>query len=123
MSELSVKHKIMKFLYGLGLKNFGEELLAELLQGSPEWFEIAESIMETDDIESRAEIINQITAKGYLDRAPQKQRLLELVYAFMRKGSSDERRSIVKSVFQGVQKRLDPGGVQRPRQQAYHAHQ
>ena len=44
--SLTFKQKVMKTLYGLGLKNFGPELLNDLKRGSPEWFEVVDGLLE-----------------------------------------------------------------------------
>ena len=60
MSDLTFKQKIMKTLYGLGLKNFGPELLSELKRGSAAWFGIAEGLLDSNDLESRKKVVQQL---------------------------------------------------------------
>ena len=91
--------KIKEFLYKMGFSKFGTDLLRFHRKGSEEWFEMAGKLFDGKDMEGRKLLTQQITMKGFFEKYPKRQRLMDLMLEFMRHGVGDEKRAILKFIF------------------------
>lgn len=100
MADMSFKQKIFKTLYGMGLKNFGSELLSDMKKGSPAWVEFAQSLLESNDYPTRKIALKQLMSKSMLGRHRSKDQLLTLLLEFLSNTHSiaDEKKAVLKFI-------------------------
>ena len=100
--ELTFKLKVLKGLYGMGLKNFGPTLLTELKKGGPEWTLFVQTLLQGEDWASRKVALQQLTSKGFLEKNKDRERYLQMIYAILQKGLGEEKRVALKFVDQNL---------------------
>jgi hypothetical protein len=101
--QLTFKQKMLKTLYGMGMKNFGPSLLGELKKGGLEWQSFVHQLLEGNDYPTRKIVVKQLTSRAFVERSPQKAKLIALMMDFLGKGLGDEKREIVKFIDQNLQ--------------------
>ena len=111
MAEPTIIYKLKKFLYGMGLKHFGPEVLADIERGSPDWIEFASGLIEANDLPTRKEMIRQLTAKGTLENSVHKRKLIDLLLEYLDRGHGDEKRTVLR--FIGANLKLFPADDDR----------
>ena len=100
--ELPFKLKVFKSLYGMGLKNFGAMLLAELRKGGPEWMLFVQQLLAGSDYPTRKIALQQLTGRGFLEKHKEKARLMAMLLEFLGKGLGDEKRMVLKFIEQNL---------------------
>src|SRR5688572_26326363 len=99
---LTFKHKVLKGLYGMGMKNFGPTLLSELKKGSPEWTVFVQNLMQGEDYASRKVALQQLTTKGFIEKAKNRETYLSMIFTVLQKGLGEEKRVTLKFVEQNL---------------------
>jgi len=102
--EMTFKLKIMKTLYGLGLKGMGDTLLAELRRGGPEWIAFVQELIQGEDYPRRKAALKQLTAKGFVEKSKQKAQLINMLLEFLssKKALGEEKKTTLKFVEQNL---------------------
>lgn len=100
--ELTFKHKVLKSLYGMGLKNFGPTLISELRKGGPEWQAFVQTLLDGNDFASRKIALQQLCSKSFLERHKQKEMLIHLLLEFLAKGLGEEKKQALKFIEQNL---------------------
>lgn len=102
--ELTFKLKIMKSLYGMGMKGMGDTLLTELRRGGPEWMGFVQALIEGEDYPRRKTALKQLTTKGVIEKSKQKAQLLNMLLEFLssKKAISEEKKAALKFVEQNL---------------------
>jgi hypothetical protein len=95
--------KIKERLYKWGFTKYGTELLRNSQRGSEEWFTLVDDMLSSKDIEGRKLALQQITAKGFFDKFPQRDRLIGLLLDYLKKGMGEEKRTILKFILNNTQ--------------------
>jgi hypothetical protein len=95
--------KIKERLYKWGFTKYGPELLRNYQRGSEDWFTMVDELLETKDIEGRKLALQQITAKGFFEKFPQRDRLTGVLLDYLKKGIGEEKRTILKFVLNNTQ--------------------
>lgn len=93
---------IKKGLVGMGMFQFVPELLQNLPRGGPQWLEVVEKTFASKELEVRKVALDQILAKGFLDRSPARGKLVPLLVEVMVNGYGDERRRLLAFVEQNL---------------------
>ena len=71
---------------------------AELKKGGPEWMVFVQTLLEGNDAAARKVALQQLTARGFIEKSREKSRLIDIILKFLQKGSSDEKRAALKFV-------------------------
>lgn len=94
---------VKKFLWSLGVKGVAGELVRGLPRGGPEWMAVVEKLFAGIDTDARKLVLDQVLSKGFLERSPQRKRLVEILSDVLTNGYGDERRRVLDFVGQNPQ--------------------
>ncbi|MDH3745419.1 MAG: hypothetical protein OES47_09995 [Acidobacteriota bacterium] len=99
---LSLKHRVLKSLHRLGISGVRETLLDELPKHGATWLELVGEILSDLEDEDREPVVNQLVEPGFIERHPQRRKLIEWVEALMTDGVGDERRTAISFVIDNL---------------------
>ena len=104
-AEPNFKQKILKTLYGIGLKNMGESLLVDLKKGSPPWIDFVQDLLQTTDYPRRKLALKQLTGRGFVERHKQRAQLTNMLLEFLDSKDSigEEKITAIKFVDKNLQ--------------------
>ena len=88
--------KIKELLYNWGFTKYGVEIVRFNPTGSPEWFALANKLVESKDMESRKLVIQQLASKGLFEKFKQRDKLIHLMLVYLKRGIADEKRALLK---------------------------
>lgn len=94
--------KLSYFLYQKGLSVAKPEFLDIAEFASPEWFQVAETIMKDNHRDGRHRILDLVLTPRRVKVHPKRKQLLQLLGLFLTKGILDERRRVVEFIDQNI---------------------